>query len=112
MKRRAFFCLVAVAALLVAGCGGATTGLRLSISSDSPSVTNYENVESSIDGHFEGWDGDTVFELENGQVWQQTSYDYTYHYAYDPDVLIYDDNGAWKLSVEGVDDVITVERLR
>ena len=71
-----------------------------------------DEVESRIDGTFEGWDGDTVFPLENGQVWQQTSYDYLYHYAYDPEVRIYDDNGEWKMSVEGVDDVVTVERLR
>jgi hypothetical protein len=28
-------------------------------------------VEASIDGDFEGWDGETTFRLSNGQVWQQ-----------------------------------------
>ena len=27
-------------------------------------------IESSIDGEFEGWDGDTVVRLMNGQIWQ------------------------------------------
>lgn len=34
-------------------------------------------IESRIEGEFEGWDGDTIFELENGQIWQQSSYAYT-----------------------------------
>ena len=44
------------------------------ISSCSPAI------ESRIDGQFEGWDGDTLFQLSNGQIWQQTQYAYTYRY--------------------------------
>ena len=33
-------------------------------------------IESQIDGEFEGWEGETVFVLTNGQIWQQSSYDY------------------------------------
>lgn len=29
------------------------------------------SIESAITGPFTGWSGDTVFSLENGQVWQQ-----------------------------------------
>jgi hypothetical protein len=46
-------------------------------------------IESSIDGEFKGWDGSTIFKLSNGQIWQQSSYAYMYHYAYNPPVLIY-----------------------
>ena len=46
-------------------------------------------IESQIDGEFEGWEGDTMFKLVNGQIWQQSSYAYTYSYAYMPDVMIY-----------------------
>lgn len=113
MKRCAFFCLIASVLFLVAGCGAAGGGgVSLHVSSSPSSITNYENVESEIDGEFEGWDGDTVFQLENGQVWQQSSYDYLYHYAYNPNVFIYDCDGEWKMKVEGVEDVITVERLK
>jgi hypothetical protein len=31
-------------------------------------------VESQIDGDFNGWEGETVVKLVNGQIWQQTEY--------------------------------------
>ena len=46
-------------------------------------------VESQIDGDFEGWEGETVVKLMNGQIWQQTEYYYHYHYAFMPEVLVY-----------------------
>lgn len=69
-------------------------------------------IESRIEGEFEGWDGDTIFKLENGQIWQQSSYAYTYHYAYRPEVLIYKTNGRYKMKVEGIDETIYVERIK
>jgi hypothetical protein len=69
-------------------------------------------IESEVDGDFEGFDGDTVVKLMNGQIWQQTEYLYTYHYAYMPDVLIYQSNGGWRMKVEGVDEPVAVERLK
>ena len=70
-------------------------------------------VESSIDGTFNGWDGDTVFKLTNGQIWQQSNYAYTYHYAYRPGVLIYPvSGGGFEMRVEGVTDKIRVKRLK
>jgi hypothetical protein len=29
-------------------------------------------IESQIDGTFQGWSGETVFKLTNGQIWQQS----------------------------------------
>ena len=75
--------------------------------SKTPSV-----IESQIDGEFEGWEGETVFKLMNGQIWQQASYDYTYHYAYMPDVLIYETSGGYKMQVDGVGETIFVTRIR
>ena len=70
-------------------------------------------IESKIDGTFEGWEGETVFKLLNGQTWQQSSYAYTYHYSYMPDVLIYKSSGGqYKMKVEGVGKTISVRRLR
>ena len=40
-------------------------------------VTEY--LESRINGDFEGWTGETIFELDNGQVWKQASYAYNYY---------------------------------
>ena len=41
-------------------------------------------IESQIEGTFNGWTGETVFKLTNGQIWQQASYAYTYHYRRPP----------------------------
>lgn len=69
-------------------------------------------IESQIDGTFEGWSGETVFKLMNGQIWQQSSYAYTYHYAYRPEVLIYSGGGGCKMKIEGISDSISVKRLK
>lgn len=69
-------------------------------------------IESQIDGTFEGWSGETVFKLTNGQIWQQSSYAYTYHYAYRPEVLIYSGGGGCMMKVDGVSDSISVKRLK
>lgn len=69
-------------------------------------------IETCIDDEFEGWDGDTIFKLCNGQIWQQEEYAYTYHYAYRPDVLIVKTATGYKMKVEGVSDSIRVKRLK
>lgn len=75
-------------------------------------TSSQESVESRIDGEFTGWDGDTVFRLQNGQVWKQLSYAYVYHFAYAPDVLIYPSGASFKMRVDGVAGSIIVQRLR
>lgn len=69
-------------------------------------------IESKVDGEFEGWDGETIVKLMNGQIWQQARYHYEYHYAYMPDVLIYKSGSRWKMKVEGTDEAVEVERLK
>jgi hypothetical protein len=71
-------------------------------------------VDSQINGTFEGWSGDTIFALTNGQVWQQSSYAYAYDYAYRPAVLIFRSpvTGSYVLTVEGSAETVNVRRLR
>ena len=77
------------------------------------SITTIADViESKIDGDFEGWDGETVVKLMNGQIWQQTQYHYEYHYAFMPDVIIYKSGGRYKMLVDGTDEAVVVERLK
>jgi hypothetical protein len=62
-------------------------------------------VLSRIVGRYDGWEGSTVFKLENGQVWRQASPDVHYVKSVEsPAVLIekvyggwrlYDQNGGW-----------------
>ena len=69
-------------------------------------------VESQIDGELNGWEGETIVKLMNGQIWQQTEYHYEYHYAFMPEVLIYPSGGGYKMKVEGTDQAVDVQRLR
>jgi hypothetical protein len=69
-------------------------------------------VESQIDGDFNGWEGETIVKLMNGQIWQQTEFHYEYHYAFMPGVLIYPSGGRYKMKVEGTDQAVDVQRLR
>jgi hypothetical protein len=69
-------------------------------------------IESSINGEFHGWDGETIFKLDNGQIWQQAEYDYTYSYSYHPDVTIYEVSAGCRLKVEGEEETILVKRLK
>jgi hypothetical protein len=78
----------------------------------SKSNDSFDIFESKIDGEFRGWSGNTRFALVNGQVWQQSSYDFTRHHAHSPKVLIYRSGPAIKMHVEGVDHTIFVTRIR
>lgn len=69
-------------------------------------------IETQIDGEFEGWEGETIFKMMNGQIWQQSSYSYLYHYAYCPNVLIYKTSTGFFMKVEGVDEKISVVQLK
>lgn len=69
-------------------------------------------LEAQIDGDFEGWDGETIFKMTDGTIWQQASYDYTYHYSYMPKVIIYKKSGSYYMKVEDVDDEIEVKRIK
>jgi uncharacterized protein (TIGR02145 family) len=75
-------------------------------------VTQLTNVtESRISGSSNGFDGDTIFTLTNGQIWQQTEYYYSYHYSYSPSVLIYQSGSGYKIKVDGIDKSVGVARI-
>jgi hypothetical protein len=60
--------------------------------------------EGQIEGEFNGWDNDKIYELADGHVIQQSSYHYHYHYAYRPHIIIYDVDGGLKIHVLGDED--------
>jgi hypothetical protein len=84
----------------------------LPITDNSTAASAPSIIESQIEGEFEGWTGDTIFKLANGQIWQQSSYAYKYHYAYRPNTLIYKAGAAYQMKVDGVDGAIQVKRLK
>jgi len=67
-------------------------------------------IESRIAGEFHGWEGDSEYELTNGQVWRQARYKYSYKYKYRPEVTIYDASGGKVMDVDGCRAV--VRRIR
>lgn len=90
-------------------------GKKLNVQSISsgrtPGTSSSRVIESQIDGDFNGWEGETVYKLMNGQVWQQASYTYSYSYSFMPKVLIYQDGGRYFMQV-GDKKAVQVIRLR
>jgi hypothetical protein len=69
-------------------------------------------IESAITGEIQGWSGETIFKLDNGQIWQQAEYDYTYFYEYNPDVTIYETSAGCRMKVEDEDETVLVKRIK
>jgi hypothetical protein len=71
-------------------------------------------IHSRIKGSFTGWDGQTIFELENGMIWEQADKDTFYiREVENPEVTI--EPGAfrtWRLSVTGYSSECRVERIQ
>jgi hypothetical protein len=71
-----------------------------------------EIIESQIDGEYEGWQGETIVKLMNGQIWQQSEYFYHYHYSFMPKIMIYKSASGYKMKVDGVEKAVSVTRLK
>jgi hypothetical protein len=84
----------------------------LSLLSTSRRASIPDIFESRIAGEFDGWSGGTVFRLLNGQIWQQSSAAIARHHAEKPGVLIYRSGVGHKMKVEGVDQTISVRRVK
>lgn len=73
-----------------------------------------EPIVTRIVGSFSGWDGQTVFKLENGMIWTQADKDKFYTQEMQSPTVTIEPAlfGAWKLSVEGYDKDCRVERIQ
>ena len=73
-----------------------------------------EEFSSRLVGSFSGWDGQTVFKLENGQIWAQADKDKYYVKAEEnPMVTIRPAMfKGWRLTVEGHDEECKVKRIQ
>ena len=71
-----------------------------------------EGIRTRIAGEFRGWDGHTVFRLENGQVWQQRLPGQWFYRASAPEVeLSKNFMGYWMLRVLDADRAVGVTRI-
>ena len=78
---------------------------------DKPEIP--DSIQSRILGTFTGWSGDTVFTLENGQVWEQISKDYFKVNLTDPKVEIRKGFfGTYFLKVEGYGSRCKIKRVK
>ncbi len=71
-------------------------------------------ITSRIKGDFTGWDGHTVFKLENGMIWEQVDQDKFYiREVQNPEVTIKPGMfGTWRLSVDGHNSNCRVKRIQ
>ncbi|MEK8028647.1 hypothetical protein [Pseudaquabacterium rugosum] len=89
------------------GAGG-----RAAPQSPAPSPQTPSVIETQVSGDFNGWEGETIVKLMNGQIWQQTEYHYYYHYSFMPKALIFRSGGGYKMKIDGIDKAVGVQRLR
>lgn len=71
-------------------------------------------ITSRIRGSFSGWDGQTVFKLENGMIWTQADKDKFYTKEVEDPVVVIEPGmfGTWRLSIEGFNSNCRVERIQ
>jgi len=69
-------------------------------------------LESTIDGDFKGWDGNTSWKLVNGDTWQQEFENGNiYANLFRPAVTIMRvSDGTYKMMVKGIKEITTVKR--
>ena len=72
-----------------------------------------ESIQSRILGEFKGWDGYTKFELENGQVWQQSSAGVLRVKINNPTITIKRSrvSDTYMLKIEGLNSSVRVKRI-
>ena len=72
-----------------------------------------EEINSRILGVFNGWSGETIFELENGQIWKKSGNGFLSANVNNPKIKIKKGAlGSFTLSVEGFNSSIKVKRIR
>lgn len=72
-----------------------------------------KRVESRIVGEFNGWNGNTVFKLENGQVWQQAATGYFTNVRLEnPPVVIKKLLFGYLLTLPGQGETVFVRRIK
>jgi len=81
-----------------------------------PSIQDMERslITSHLVGKFTGWDGQTVFKLENGMIWAQKGKKKFHSEEISNPVVIIESGmfGVWNLRIEGIDEEVRVVRIQ
>lgn len=75
----------------------------------SPAAATH-HIESRIKGDFEGWTGKTLFQLQNGEIWQQTDGRVRRATGYSPRVTLTRRGFDYEMQVDGESGTIMVRR--
>jgi hypothetical protein len=88
-------------------------GDRRGLASD-PEEKDTTPIRSRILGEFNGWDGQTIFKLENGMIWVQDDRDKFYVKDLENPVAVIEPGmfGSWHLHVEGYRSECKVKRIQ
>ena len=83
-------------------------------SEDKDKEEDRTTITSKLVGTFDGWDGQSVFELENGQIWAQVSKAKWNIKEVENPVAIIEPGmfGTWRLHIEGFDKDCRVKRIQ
>ena len=91
--------------------GAAGFGADTMAPKDNPATP--ERIETRIVGRFTGWTGNTVFKLENGQVWKQAGTGYFTDVELDqPQVVIKKLGFGYLLTLPGHGATVFVRRIK
>lgn len=95
-------------------CSSAAMAATPTTAPDAAVPTATSSIVAHLDGTFTGWGGNTVFKLDNGQVWQQVDdSDFSTGALKNPKVTITKGLiSAYYLSVEGVKESVAVRRIK
>ena len=71
-------------------------------------------IISTLIGKFKGWDGQTVFKLENDMIWVQSDKDKFYIKEIENPTVIIEPGmfGTWRLQIEGYNSECKVKRIQ
>jgi hypothetical protein len=72
-----------------------------------------QSVTANVVGGFRGWSGETVFELDNGQVWEQAGSG-RYEYSGEDRAVVIERGflGSFSLKPEGLNRTVRVKRIK
>ena len=84
------------------------------LKSKNDSKEDRSPITSRVKGSFRGWDGNTVFALENGMIWEQADKEKFYvKEVQNPEITITPGMfGTWRLSMDGHNSACRVERIQ
>lgn len=91
---------------------GQTTMLVSGVPQRVPVMPVSIEVEGVIISDFKGFSVGALFKFSDGQIWQQTDSTHSHQHAHRPEAFIADGLSGFVLSVEDMEETVSVRRVR